>query len=83
MQSAIGTMSDDDTTPASLPVRVLTKAEVNALSAEEKAAYREELKRHCMLPLKLVTMTITIFGILIGSKMSGKGLVESMIGGGL
>jgi cytochrome b len=31
----------------------------------------------------LVTMTITIFGILIGSKMSGKGLVESMIGGGL
>jgi hypothetical protein len=42
-----------------------------------------ELKRHCMLPLKLVTMTITIFGILIGSKMSGKGLVESMIGGEL
>jgi hypothetical protein len=38
-------VTSDDTTPASLPVHVLTKAEVNALSAEEKAAYREDQQR--------------------------------------
>jgi hypothetical protein len=49
LKSAIGTMSDNTTT-ASLPVRVLTKAEVNALSAEEKAAYRED--QQCLCEIK-------------------------------